>query len=80
MTHRNLIEDLDLICDGLEPELVRVLKLSVFKKKYEKVKEIINRNDDFIFYFGSYFKPISYSEGGKIIKEGEPPTKSRSLV
>jgi CRP-like cAMP-binding protein len=68
---------LDLICDGLEPELVRVLKLSVFKKKYEKVHQITSKNDDFIFYFGSHFKQISYTDGEMIIKENDPPTKSK---
>ena len=73
----NLLEDLDLICEGLEPELVRVLKLSVFKKKYEKASQITNKNDDFIFYFGSHFKQVDFRNDELIIKETDIPNKSR---
>lgn len=66
-----------MICDGLEPELIRVLKLSVFKKKYEQAKAIIKKNDDFIFYFGSHFKVAEYKQSQIIMREGEPPTKSK---
>lgn len=66
-----------MICEGLEPELIRVLKLSVFKKKYEKASQIINKNDDFIFYFGSHFKIAEYKEGEIIMREGELPNKSK---
>ena len=55
---------------------MRVLKLSVFKKKYEKAPQIVKKNDDFIFYFGSHFKPIEFSEGETIMKESEVPNKS----
>ena len=76
----NLIEDLDLICDGLEPELVRVLKLSVFKKKYQDCSEIISKNDDFIFYFGSHFKHVEFTKGKMICREGELPSKMYFIV
>ena len=65
-----------MICDGLEPELVRVLKLSVFKKKYEKAPQIVNKNDDFIFYFGSHFKQVEFYDGEVIMKDKETPNKS----
>jgi hypothetical protein len=53
-----------------------VLKLSVFKKKYKDSEKIITKNDDFIFYFGSYFKKTEFNEGNLIYKQGEVANKS----
>lgn len=69
-----------MISEDLEPELVRVLKLTVFKKKFENVPQIINKQDDFIYYFGEHFKLEQYSDGDEIMSSYEVPTKSMTLV
>lgn len=69
------MQDLEFICESLEPEIVRVLKLAVYKEKFHSVPQIINKPDDYLFSLGAHFKQENFEYGDTIMVKGESPAK-----